>query len=334
MRARAPLLTFLLVALGACRAQPKEEVIRLNGRIEAPTVDLAAKVSGRVVEVSVREGDRVKRGQLLILLDLGDVGLAAERDRSGLASAEARLKDLAQGNRKAEIEGSEAEVADRRAAADLARHEKERQASLLAKKVGTPRDFDRATTDLKRAEAALKMSEDRLALMKEGFRRGPTDQARNDVARAQTVLKQSETVVQEAEIRAPADGIVLHRMAEPGLLLGAGQPGLTLAFADRLYVRTFIPETQLGRVRSGLTASVSVDAFPGRSFPAHVTEISAEAEFTPKPVETRSERVNLVYAAKVDLDAGWKEPLVPGQPAEVVVQTSQSIAPTASTAKP
>jgi HlyD family secretion protein len=324
MRYRAPLLPLLvlLVALGACRAHPKDEDIRLNGRIEAPTVDLAAKVSGRVVEVSVREGDRVKRGQLLIRLDLGDVGLAAERDRSGLASAEARLKDLSQGNRKAEIEGSEAEVADRRAAVDLARREKERQASLLAKKVGTPRDFDRAATDLQRAEEAFKMSQQRLTLMKEGFRQGQTEQAASDVARAQTVLKQSETVVQEGEIRAPADGIVLHRIAEPGLLLSAGQPGLTLAFADRLYVRTFIPETQLGRVRSGLSASVFVDAFPGRSFPAHVTEISSEAEFTPKPVETRSERVNLVYAAKVDLDAGWKEPLVPGQPAEVVVHAA------------
>ncbi|MEO7920376.1 MAG: efflux RND transporter periplasmic adaptor subunit, partial [Thermoanaerobaculia bacterium] len=306
-----PLLVVTLATLGACRLQTKDDAVRLNGRIEAPTVDLAAKVSGRVVEVAVREGDRVTKGQLLVRLDLGDVGLAAERDRSGLASAEARLNDLSQGNRRSEIAGSEAEVADRRAAVELASREKDRQASLLAKKVGTSRDLDRATTDLKRSEAALRMSQDRLALMKEGFRRGQTDQARSDVARARTVLKQSETVVQEAEIRAPADGIVLHRMAEPGLLLNAGQPGLTLAFADRLYVRTFIPETKLGRVRTGLAANVFVDAFPGRAFPAHVTEISSEAEFTPKPVETRSERVNLVFAAKVDLDAGWKEPLVP-----------------------
>ena len=137
--------------------------------------------------------------------------------------------------------------------------------------------------------------------------------------RAQTVVKQAETVAREAEIRAPADGVVLHRMAEPGLLLGAGQPALTMAFAGRLYVRAFIPETKLGRVKQGMPAQVSVDAYPGKLFPAHVTEISPDAEFTPKPVETREERVNLVYAAKVDLDAGWAEPLVPGQPAEVTI---------------
>ena len=76
-------------------------------------------------------------------------------------------------------------------------------------------------------------------------------------------------------------------MAEPGLLLAAGQPALTMAFADRLYVRTFVPETKLGRVRTGQSAAVSVDAFPGKSFPARVAEISPDAEFTPKAVETR-----------------------------------------------
>jgi HlyD family secretion protein len=140
------------------------------------------------------------------------------------------------------------------------------------------------------------------------------------VGRAQTVLKQSESVARESEIRAPADGVILHRMAEPGLLLGAGQPAVTMAFLDRLYVRTFIPETQLGRVRMGSPAEVSVDSWKGRTFPAKVTEISPDAEFTPKPVDTSRERVNMVYAAKVDLDAGWNAPLVPGQPADVRVK--------------
>ena len=189
----------------------------------------------------------------------------------------------------------------------------------MAKKVGIARDLDRARTDLARAQEMLRASEDRLALAREGFRKWQTEGARTDVQRAQTVLKQSETVAKEGEIRAPADGIVLHRMAEPGLLLGGGQPALTMAFAGRLYVRTFVPETKLGLVRQGIVARVVVDAFPGKSFPARVTEISPDAEFTPKPVETRDERVNLVYPAKVDLDGGWGVPLVPGQPAEVFI---------------
>ena len=156
--------------------------------------------------------------------------------------------------------------------------------------------------------------------MREGFRRWQTEQARVDVDRAKTALSASEIVVSEAEIRAPEDGIVLHRLAEPGQLLGVGQPAVTMAFANRLYVRTFVPEPRLGHVKQGQAVSVRVDAFPGRTFPAHITEISPDAEFTPKAVETRAERVNLVYAAKADLDDGWNAPLVPGQPAEVVVE--------------
>ncbi len=319
------LISGLWLAILSSACAPKESgTVRLNGRLESPLVDLAPKVAGRVTEIRVREGDRVKAGDLLARLDLGDTAIAVDRDRDALRSAEARFQDLAQGSRPAEIQAAEADVADKRAQVDLSRRELDRQQTLLAKRIGSQQDFDRAKTELDRASAALKASQDRLKLSVEGFRKFQTEQARYDAERAKNVLRQSETVAREAEIRAPADGVILHRIAEPGLLLSPSQPAFTMAFADRLYVRAFIPETDLGKVRNGMPATVRVDAFPGRSFPAHVTEISPDAEFTPKPVETKSERVNLVYAAKVDLDRGWKEPLVPGQPADVIVQVAEA----------
>jgi HlyD family secretion protein len=318
----APRLALLAAAVlaSACGKGGDPDVVVLSGRLEAPVVDLAPKVAGRVVEVKVREGDRVKAGDLVARLDLGETALGPERDAKGVESAEARFNDMRVGSRAAEIKGAEQEVADRRAAVELAKPELERAQILLSKKVGTLRDVDVARTNLERAQANLKMSEEKLLLAREGFRQWQTEQARADVSRARIVLKQSESVARESEIRAPADGVILHRMAEPGLLLGAGQPAVTMAFLDRLYVRTYIPETQLGRVRPGSVAEVSVDAFKGRTFPAKVTEISPDAEFTPKPVDTSRERVNMVYAAKIDLDAGWNAPLVPGQPADVRVK--------------
>jgi multidrug resistance efflux pump len=313
----------LAVTTAACRNREDPNLIRLNGRLEAPLIDVGPKVTGRVVQVLVREGDRVKAGDLLIRLDLGELALAVERDKAGVEAAEARYKDLASGSRRAEIEAADAQVADRKAAVDLAARELQRQEYLLSRKVAAERDVDRAKTELERAQAALETALKQAQLAREGFRKWQTEQARDEVDRARATLRQALTVASESEIRAPADAIVLHRMAEPGLLLPAGQPGLTLAFADRLYVRTFIPEPQLGRVKQGQVAQVSVDAFPGQTFAARVTEISPDAEFTPKAVETRNERVNLVYGAKVDLDAGWKAPLVPGQPAEVVVRAEQ-----------
>jgi len=314
-------VAFLLAAAAAFTCRPKDDgrTVRLNGRIEAPLVDLAPKVPGRVVDVLVREGDRVKAGDLLVRLDLGDTALAVERDQQGARSAQARYEDLKAGSRSAEIAAARAEVSNRRAAVALARRELERQDALLSKQIGTVQDHDRAKTELERAQAALKGSEEQARLVEQGSRRFQTEQARFDADRAKVQLKQSETVAKEAEIRAPSDGVILHRIAEPGLLLAAGQPALTMAFANRLYVRTFVPEAKLGLVRPGQSASIKVDAFPGKTFRGRVAEISPEAEFTPKAVETKSERVNLVYAAKVDLVEGWKEPLVPGQPAEVVI---------------
>jgi HlyD family secretion protein len=330
------IVSCLVMATGfvACRQKDEGSVVHLNGRIEAPLVDMGPKFSGRVVEVLVREGDRVKAGDLLARLDLGETALAVERDREGLRSAEARYADMAAGSRGAEIAAAEADVRDKKAASDLARRELERQNMLLEHKVGTPRDQDRATTELERAESALKASQERLRLTAEGSRRNQTEQARFDADRAKVQLKQSETVAREAEIRAPADAVVLHRIAEPGLLLAAGQPALTLAFADRLYVRTFVPETKLGKIRTGQKAKVSVDAFPGKTFDAVVAEISPNAEFTPKAVETKTERINLVYSTKVDLLAGWKDPLVPGQPADVAVDTASEVPAATATESP
>lgn len=309
----------LLLLCCACAEPDDPGVVRLNGRVEAVSVDLAPKVTGRVVEVTAVEGQRVEAGQLLVRLDLGNVALDVEREQAGLAAAEARLADLERGSREPEIEAARAQVAERSAALDLARQSFTRQETLLAKKVGSQREYDEASAALRQAEAALGASRNNLRLIEEGSRRDQKQQARDEVARARTVLAQARVQAAEAEIRAPAAGVVLHRIAEPGMLLAPGQSALTLAFTDRLYVRVFVPETKLGRVRQGDAASIRVDAFPGKDFAGHVTEIAPDAEFTPKAVETRAERVNLVYAAKVDLDQGWDAPLVPGQPAEVRV---------------
>lgn len=321
---RATLITTAVLAaaslvLVGCRRGPVDDRIHLNGRIEAALVDIAPRIQGRVLDVLVREGDRVKAGDLLVRLDLAETALAPERDAQSVAAAEARVRDLASGSRNTEVAAADAERRDRVAALSLAREELARQQLLRSRKVGTQRDLDRAASDVERAQAAVDVATQRLRLVQDGFRQWQTRQAEAELGRAQRVKAQSDIVVREAELRAPSDAVVLHRLVEPGALLAPGQSAITLGLESRLYVRTFIPEPQLGRVRQGQAVQVRVDAHGDQIFPAHVTEISPTAEFTPKAVETRAERVNLVYAAKVDLDAGWKTPLVPGQPAEVLV---------------
>lgn len=325
----------LILTLAGCTRAPADDAWHLNGRIEAPLVDLAPRATGRVVEVLVREGERVSAGDVLVRLDLGETALAVERDTHAVDAAAARVRDLAAGSRSSEIAAAEAELGERQASEALATRELERQTFLRDRQVGTARDLDRARTDVQRAQAAVAAARERLALLREGARQWQTEQARAERGRAETLARQSAIVVGEAEIRAPADAVVLHRLVEPGALVAVGQPTLTLGLTSRLYVRTFIPETRLGQVRQGQAMWVQVDAFPDRRFPARVTEISPAAEFTPKAVETRNERVNLVYGAKVDLDAGWDVPLVPGQPAEVFPgDTAADTAPTPAQEQP
>ena len=331
MTARIRVVAIVSVALAVtaigCRRDEDDGRVHLNGRVEAPLVDLAPRVQARVIEVLVREGDRVKAGDLLVRLDLAEIAIAPNREAQSVAAAEARVRDLSSGSRSAEIAAAEAERVDRQAALSLANEELERQKLLRSRKVGTQRDLDRAASDVARSKATLEVATERLRLVRQGFREWQTRQAEAELGRARQVKAQSDIVVKEAELRAPSAGVVLHRLVEPGALVGPGQPAITLGLQDRLYVRTFIPEPLLGQIRQGQPAQVAVDAFPGQQFPARVTEISPTAEFTPKAVETRAERVNLVYAAKVDLDAGWDAPLVPGQPAEVFVTPTTPGAP-------
>jgi multidrug resistance efflux pump len=308
------------LALTACRQAADPTLVRLNGRIEAAMVDLSPKVTGRVREVLVKEGDRVKAGDVLVRLDLGETGLSVARDQSAVAAAQARVRDLEAGTRRSDLAAAEAEVNDRQAALELAKKELQRQQFMLERKVGTQRDVERASTEVERLTAAVSATSNRLAALREGARRNQVQQARDEVARAETVLEQSQTTVNEGELRAPADTIVVHRFVEPGQLVTPGQPTLTLAFLDRLYVRTFVPEIVRGRVRPGIDAEIVVDAYKDKTFKGKVAEIARDAEFTPKQVETRTERVNLVYAAKVDLVGGWSEPLDLGQPAEVLIK--------------
>ena len=154
----------MLTLIAGCRDKPDDGTIHLNGRIEAPTVDLGPKVPGRVVEVLVREGDRVKAGDAA-----GASGPRRDLDRRGARTGRRSLGAGACAgsrgrNRDSEIAAAEAEVADRRAAVSLAEKETERQRFLLDRKVGTQRDYDRARTDLERARAALKVSQERAEL--------------------------------------------------------------------------------------------------------------------------------------------------------------------------
>lgn len=306
--ALAPILLLLLAFAGGCRRDARA---RLDGRIEASQSDLGARVPGRLVDLPVREGQRVKQGDLLARIAAEELDAAVLRDKAGFESAQARQLQVDHGNRSEDIAQGEARVRDAEAAQLLAEDVLRRVRRLHGERIVAQAELDSAQASRDRAAAGLDLQRKALAVLRAGARieerMGTVAQTRQ----AEAVYRQTRTQSGFTEIRAPFDGVVLHRLREPGTVLTAGQPVLTLARLDRLWVRCYVPQSL--QVKIGLGQPVTVETLDGRLFEAKLDEISSDPEYTPKVVETAEERVNLVYPARVNLEQGWDRSLIPGQ---------------------
>ncbi len=203
------------------------------------------------------------------------------------------------------------ETADRSKAESAARVSAVRQRLSLIEE--GPRD-----EKIRQARAALDQTRAEYELVKTGPRLETIAQARARAAAAEEAFNLSKKQVADTEIFAPFDGVVLSKSAEPGAYLNPGAPVVTVAQMDRVWLRAFVNETELGRIKLGQAASVSTDAFPKKVYPGKVSFIASQAEFTPKSVQTFEERINLMYRIKIDLDNTGGE-LKPGMPADALI---------------
>jgi len=306
--------TFLLglLFLLACGRDPRP---LLNGRVEAYLTDLGPRTGGRLLELKVREGQRVKAGELLARVAAEELDAAVLRDRAGLDSAEARKLELDRGSRIEDIAQGEARLQDAQAAQHLAEANLLRTMRLVKEQVLSQAELDRVSTERDRAKAAVALQTKALAELKAGARSEQRQAGSAEARKARAVLEQTRVQAGFTDVRAPFDAVVIHRLREPGSVIGAGQPVLTLARLDQLWVRIYVPQSLQGQIRLGLPVQVLTQDH--RSLEATLDEISAESEFTPKMVESREERVNLVYPARVTLPQGWDKGLVPGAAVDV-----------------
>ncbi|MBI4913009.1 MAG: HlyD family efflux transporter periplasmic adaptor subunit [Acidobacteria bacterium] len=318
MRTPSLILILSLVLPGiACRRQ---DSTLLDGRLEAYQSDLGPRVAGRLKDVRVQEGQRVKAGDLLALVEAEELDAAVARDLAALDGARARKLQVDRGNRAEDIAQGEARVQDAQAALSLAEENLGRARRLHQERILSQADLDGARTARDRAAANLELQRKALAELVAGARVEERMASDAQARQAQAVLQQTRTSAGFTEIRAPFDGVVLHRLREPGTVLGAGQPVLTLARGDALWVRVYIPQTLQVRVSVGQAATV--ETLDGRRLEGRLTELSRDPEFTPKVVETAEERVNLVYPGRVTLPLAWEKSLAPGQAVKVRIQAA------------
>jgi HlyD family secretion protein len=296
----------------------KEEeanIIKVSGNIEATEVDVGFKVAGRVVSRFFEEGDWIDQGKVLAKLDDEDLRSRLEVARATLMSAQARLGKLLAGSRPEEIRQAEANL--HQAQFDLRNKQTqyERMKGLYERGVISKEAFDNAETGFKVAQAAVQVASESYQLVKEGPRKEDIEDARAQVDQARASVKLNETQLSYTTLYSPISGVVLVKSGEIGEVVNPGTSILTLADVENIWLKAYIPETDLSKVKWGQDVIVTTDLRPQKKYRGRISFISSQAEFTPKQIQTEKERVTLVYRIKVDIPNKDRE-LKPGMPAD------------------
>jgi HlyD family secretion protein len=250
-------------------------IVSINGRVEATQVDISTKIPGRVVEIVPHEGDMVSPAEVVARIDTSESGAQLHQAQ---ASAELARQTLA--TRQADVGSDEARLA-------LANEEMRRTATLVDKGWSTHELYDQRVQQLKSADAALKAAQSQV------------DEARAAVKTADARVEELQAVVDDSIIKSPVRGRVQYRLVEPGAVLPPGGKIATVIDLADVYTTVFLPGPQAGRLKIGDEARVVVDAAPEYVFPATVSFVAPESQFTPKTVEVQSEREQLVFRVKL-----------------------------------
>jgi len=280
-------------------AQKDKTQLTLYGNVDIRQLEAAFRVGGRISKVLAEEGEEVRAGQVLAELDDEPLRQSYAAAAANLAVQEAVLLKLERGYRVEEVAQAEAAVLSARAQSEYALSEMSRTERLRASNSVSQKDFDRAKAAFVDAGAGLKSATENLAKLKAGYQREDVDAQRATLAAARAQHDQARTALNDAVLKAPQDGVVLTRAREAGAMIQAGQTVYSLSLTKPVWIRAYVRQPQLGLIKPGMTARVIVDSAPGKSWPGTVGFISSKAEFTPKSVETREVRDDLVYRIRV-----------------------------------
>jgi HlyD family secretion protein len=307
-----------LLFAGAC-ADDVDGALDASGTVEATEADLGFQIPGRVVEVTPAEGDRVAAGDTLARLDAEELEAAVDAADAAVDAARARLAELRAGSRPQELEAARAAVDAALEAEAQARRDEARTRRLHAGGAVSDQALEQAATRLETARSATVRAEQALALAREGARVETLAAQSAVVAQAEAAARQVRASLARTALVAPRAGLVTVRHREPGEILSPGQPVVTVMDPGDRWVRIYVREDRVGRVSLGQGATITVDAFPDRTFTGAVSFIGSEAEFTPRNVQTPDERTQLVYPVKVRITGDEALALKPGLPADVLL---------------
>jgi membrane fusion protein YbhG len=292
----AALATYLWRQHGA---NDPNAALSLSGNVDVHQVELGFRVSGRISAVKVQEGDKVSAGQVLAELDPVPFRTDVDSAKADLAQAQAQLDKTRRGFRVEEVAQARATVAQRAADLENARVTLKRQEQLVAAGLVTHQQIDDAQMRVQMTEAALAAAHGQLTLELHGSRIEDIEAQEALLAAARARLEKAQTALADATLLAPSSGIISVRARELGAIVQAGQTVYTLTLNDPVWIRAYVPQPRLGRIKPGMSVKVTIDSMPGKEYQGTVGFIAPEAEFTPKTVQTEQVRDDLVYRIRV-----------------------------------
>jgi HlyD family secretion protein len=327
MRKRKTLLLLIPIAViafvlvqryidGRNRGDPN--VIRVSGNIEVSDAEVSFKIAGRVEERLVSEGETVRAGQVVARMDSRELVQETALRRAEVRLAQAVLDELEAGSRPEEIARAAAAVRSARAEVERLRLDYVRQKDLYRKQVIADREYEASKSAYEMAQARLREAEEQLQLTRKGPRKERIEQARASLEHARESLGLAETRLGYATLGSPLTGVVLSHNVEPGEHVAPGTPVISVGDIECTWLRAYVNETDLGRVKLGQRARVTTDTYPDKTYEGRLSFIASQAEFTPKSVQTQKERVKLVYRVKIDIPNPEME-LKPGMPADAEI---------------
>ncbi len=307
------ILALLLAAAGVAawlawrerQPPPDPDRLVLYGNVDIRQVSLAFNAADRIVRLAAREGDRVRAGDVLGVVDGTAVRLRIAQADAQIAVQEQVLARLRAGSRAEEIGQARAQVQAAQTEVDLASRQLARARSVHESTAGrlvSPQDLDTALARQRVATSELERARKAAQLVERGPRREDIAQAQAqlEVVRAERALLAYQ--LEQTELKAPVDAVVRARLLEPGDMASPQRPAYTLALTRPKWVRAYVAELDLGRIRPGMPAQVTIDSQPRRPIAGRVGYIASVAEFTPKTVQTEALRTALVYEIRVEVD--------------------------------
>lgn len=311
-----------LAGWGLYRVLAREDdpgVLRVSGTVEATDARLGFDAAGRIAALAVEEGDEVTAGDLLARLDADELEARRAQATTGVAAAEAALRELHRGSRPQEIAQAREAANAAREELEEARREHARTATLHQGGAVSRETFDRSATAVEVATSRVAQAEERLGLVREGPRREVIEVQAARLEEAKAALASAEARLADTVLAAPFAGRVSTKHRTVGETVAPGVPVVTVQDLSDRWVRVYVPEDRLGALHVGAPARITSDTFPDESYLGEVSFLASEAEFTPKSVQTSEERVRLVYAAKVRVTGDPAHELKPGMPVDVEI---------------